>query len=285
LKLKPIDNENKVNTLDARKNLNKFEIAPILFGIIIGIFLSIVFDFLYIFIFHESSSKFYLFAGLALLGGPLIGGIISALTAKGNKFIALLISSITVFILLLILSVLSYVVLPVFSYDGVQVPASCINASNPGSHLPSYLNYSIPGIGTGTLITSDKKSAVVAITDYDHLPFYSTVYLINKSSNKVIQSLQFNNDIIGAAIDDGVLYIFNDKIGYFIDVDNGESVKNLFTIDNYRGIYKSNNYTYMQTTFEISALHIDGSVLSHRTMNMSCIAYGCLISSSPDAVI
>lgn len=265
--------------------MNKFKIAPIIFGIIIGICLSIVFDFLYVFIFHESSSKFYLFAGLALLGGPLIGGIISALRAKENKSIALLISSVAIFVILLVLSVLSYVVLPVFSYDGVQIPASCINASNSGSHLPSYLNYSIPGIGTGTLITSDKKSAVVAITDYDHLPFDSTVFLINKSNNKIIQSLKFNNDIIGAAIDDGVLYIFNDKMGYIIDTDNGEFVKKIFTIDNYRGIYTYNNNTYMQTTLEISALNADWGVLSHRQMNMSCIAYGCLISSSPDVAI
>jgi hypothetical protein len=271
--------------MDVIKTLNKSKITPIIFGMIIGMILSILLDLMYIFIYHESSSEFYLFAGLALLGGPLIGGVISALITKENKFIALLISSVAVFVILLILSLLSYVVIPVFSYDGVQIPASCINASNSGSHLPSYLNYTVPGIGTGTLITSDKKSAVVAITDHDHLPFGSTVFLINKSNNKIIRSLQFNNDIIGAAIDDGVLYIFNDKIGYIIDTDDGEFVKKIFTIDNYRGIYTSDNNTYMQTTLEISALNADGSVLSHRRMNMSCITYGCLISPSTDATI
>ena len=110
-------------------------------------------------------------------------------------------------------------------------------------------------------------------------------FLSIKSSNKIIQSLQFNNDIIGAAIDDGVLYIFNDKIGYIIHTDDGEFVKKIFSIDNYRGIYISNNNTDMQTTLEISVLNNDGSVLSHRQMNMSCIAYGCLISLSPDAAI
>ncbi len=271
--------------MDDIKILNQLKILPIILGITIGVIFYVVLDFMFVFIFHESSSEFYLFAALALLGGPLIGGFISALKSKKNKLIALLISGVAVFVILLILSVFSYIVLPVFSYDGVQIPASCINASNSGSHLPSYLNYTVPGMGTGTLITSDKKSAVVAITDYDHLPFDSTVFLINKSSNKIIQSLQFNNDIIGAAIDDGVLYIFNDKIGYIIDTDDGEFVKKIFSIDNYRGIYISNNNTYMQTTLEISVLNNDGSVLSHRQMNMSCIAYGCLISSSPDAAI
>ena len=166
--------------MDDIKILNQLKILPIILGITIGVIFYVVLDFMFVFIFHESSSEFYLFAALALLGGPLIGGFIST-KLKKNKLIALLISGVAVFVILLILSVFSYiVVLPVFSYDGVQIPASCINASNSGSHLPSYLNYTVPGMGTGTLITSDKKSAVVAITDYDHLPFDSTVFLINK---------------------------------------------------------------------------------------------------------
>ena len=247
-------------------------------GIIIGIIFSVIVDLSYILLFHERGSEFYLFASLALLGGPLIGGIISALIAKENKLKALLISFSVVFIILIILTVLSYVILPLFFYDSVQIPASCIDNASSGSHLPSYLNYMMPGIGNGTLITSDDNSAVVAMTDYDHLPFKSTVYLINKSNNKIIRSLYFNNDIIAAVIDDGTLYIYNDKILYSIDTDTGEYVKNMFTIDNYRGIYKSGNNTYMQTTAEISALGTGGSVLSHRQLNLRCIAYGCFVS-------
>lgn len=274
-----------MNALEIIEKLNKRKITPIILGIIIGIILSITFDLLYVKIFHESSSKFYLFAGLALLGGPLAGGLISALVSKENRSTALLISSSTVFVVVFFLTVLSYLVLPLFSYDSVQIPASCIDNASSGSHLPSYLNYAIPGIGNGTLITSDNKSVVVAMTDYSHLPFKSTVYLINRSTHNVIQRLNFDNDIIAAAIDQDTLNIFNDKIGYYINTENGEFVNTVVRLDNYRGLFTSNNNTYMQTTFETSVLNADGSVGSHRRMYMNCTAFGCFISGSTGQVI
>jgi hypothetical protein len=114
----------------------KFRISPVKFGVIMGVILSIVFDLLYISLFHESSLEFYLFVCLILLGGPLIGGVITALKSKENKRKALCMSSGAVFVIVIIFSFLSYVVLPVFSYDGVQIPASYINNdSNSSSHL------------------------------------------------------------------------------------------------------------------------------------------------------
>jgi hypothetical protein len=266
--------------------IKKSTIASIIIGIIIGVLLGVVFDLAYISIYHESSSEFYLFAGLALLGCPLVGGIISAVRMKEDKLLSLLISSCTVFVILIFLAIFSYVVLPLFSYYSAQVPASFIDhAHNFSSHMPSYLNYSIPGVGTGTLITGDNNSAVVVMSDYDHLPYASTVYLINKSSNKVIRSLNFNNDIIAAAIDQGTLNIFNDKIGYYINTENGEFVKTIVRLDNYRGLFTSDNNTYMQTTFETSVLNADGSVGSHRRMYMNCTAFGCFISGSTGQII
>lgn len=271
--------------MDLIKKL-KLHITPVISGIIIGIILGVVSYSTYVLIFNESSSGFYLFAGLALLGSPLVGSIISALMAKEDKTIVLLISGSATLLILFVLAVLIYVVLPVFSYESVQLPASRIdNAPNSSSHMPSYLNYSIPGIGTGRLITGDNNSAVVAMSDYDHSPFASTVYVVNKSNNKILRSMHFNNDIIAAAIDQGTLYLFNDKIGYLINAQNGEFRRVLVTFDNYRGLFTSNHSTYMQTTFEITVFNADGSVASHRRMYMNCTAYGCFIDGSTGRVI
>ena len=265
---------------------SKLNLTPIIFGIIIGVVLGVAFYVTYALIFHESSSEFYLFSGLALLGSPLVGGIISALKAKEDKSIALLISGSAILLILTVLSILAYVVLPVFSYESVQLPDSSINnASSPGSHMPAHLNYSIPGIGTGTLITGDDNSAVVVMSGYGHLPYTSTVYLIHKSSNKTLRHLNFNNDIIAAAIDQGTLNLFNDKIGYYINTENGEFVKTIVRLDNYRGLFTSGNSTYMQTTFETSALNADGSIESHRRMYMNCTAFGYFISGSTGQVM
>jgi hypothetical protein len=275
-----------VSVLDVTKNLNQHKVIPIILGIIIGLLLSIVSDLTYVYVFHESSSTFYLFAGLALLGGPLIGGLIAALIIKEHKFTALLISGFAIFVILLILSILSYLVFPLFSYESVQLPASCINnASSSSSHMPYSLNYSIPGVGIGKLLTSDNNSAVVVMSDYDHLPYPSTVYLINRSGNKVLRSLNFDNDIIAAAIDQGTLNLFNDKIGYYINTENGEFVNTIVRLDNYRGLFASDDHTYVQTTFETSVLNADGSVGSHRRMYMNCTAFGCFISGSTGQII
>lgn len=274
-----------MRALDQLKKL-KLNITAIISGIIIGVILGVAFYSTYVFVFNESSSEFYLFAGLALLGSPLTGGIISALMAREYRPTQLLISGSAIFLILFVLSSMIYVILPVFSYESVQLPASCINnAPNTSSHMPSYLNYSIPGIGIGRLITGDNDSAVVVMSDYDHFPYASTVYVVNKSNDKVLRSFRFNNDIIAAAIDQGTLYLFNDKIGYLINAQNGEFRRVLVTFDNYRGLFTSNNNTYMQTTFEISVFNADGSVASHRRMYMNCTAFGCFIDGSKGQVI
>jgi hypothetical protein len=275
-----------VSVLDVIKNLSRLKAIPIILGTIIGLTLSIVLDLIYVYAFQESSSTFYLFAGLALLGGPFIGGLIAALITKEHKLIALLISGFAIFAILMVLSVLSYLIFPLFSYESVQLPASCINtASSSSLHIHSYPNYSIQGIGTGILITGDNNSAVIVVSDYDHLPYASTVYVINKSSNKVIRSLNFDNDIVAAAIDQGTLNLFNDKIGYYINTENGEFVDTMIRLDNYRGLFSSNGHMYMQTTFETSVLNADGSVGSHRRMYMNCTAYGCFISGPTGRII
>lgn len=195
------------------------------------------------------------------MGGPLAGSIISALMAKEDKPALLLMSGSAILLILAVLFVLIYVALPIFSYESVRLPASCIDgASNSSSHMPLYRNYTIPGIGTGRLIASDDNSAVVAMSDYGQLPYASTVYLVNKSENKILR-------------------------GFYFNAENGENARILLTFDNYRGIFTSDNSTYMQTTFEISVFYADGSVASHRRMYMNCTAYGCFIDGSTGQVI
>jgi uncharacterized membrane protein YbaN (DUF454 family) len=274
-----------VKALDLIK-IMKLNVAHIIIGVIIGIILGVAFYLMYVYIFHESSSEFYLFAGLALFGSPLAGSIITSLIVSEDRPKVILISGGAILLILIVLSILAYLVLPLFFYESVQLPASYIDhGSNSSSYIPSYLNYSIAGIGTGRLITSNNNSAVVVMSEYDRSPYASTVYLINKSSNKTLMSLNFNNDIIAAAIDQGTLNIFNDKIGYYINTENGEFVKTIVRFDNYRGLFTSDNNEYMQTTFETSFLNADWSVGSHRQMYMNCTAFGCFIIGSTGQII
>lgn len=175
---------------------------------------------------------------------------------------------------LLVIFILSYIINPLFSSSSVPIPASCTGTI---SQLPSSLNYVIPDVGTGTLLASDKISAVVVMVDYEKSPLTSTVFLIRKSDNKILQTFRFDNDIVNAGIYDGTLYLFNDKIGYTLNTSTGDYVHHIFTIDNYRGVYKLNNTQYLQTNLEISELKSNGSIISHRRVDMKSIVLGCLI--------
>ncbi len=137
------------------------------------------------------------------------------------------------------------------------------------------------------LITSDTQSAVVAQIDYKHPPFPSTVFLVNKGDNKIIQSMQFKNDVISATIDGDTLQIYNDKLGYLIDARTGELEKNLLLVDNYGGLSESDRpiisrassgHWYMETTVVISSWNVDGTVKSRPHLTLNGIALGCFVS-------
>ena len=227
---------------------------------------------LYVYAFGEGSSAFYPFAFLILLGCPLVGGAATFYRSRkviGNRARrASFVSGGIIFTILIALAFLSYVVLPVFIFASAEVPGSCMN--NPPS-----TEYTVPGLGSGILLANDSRSSVLVLVDRSNPLFNSTVFLVNKSNNESIMTMKFNNDVIGAGISDGTLYLFNDRLGYFIDTANGQYVRNVIKTDNYRGLYTSGNTTYMQTNMELSAVNVNGSVISHMILHFASLVYGC----------
>ena len=234
--------------------------------------LGILIYLLYVYAFGEGSSVFYLFAFVMLLCCPLVGGAATFYRArKGNESRAhkkSFVSGAVIFTILIALAFFSYVILPVFFFERAQVPGSCMN--NPPS-----MEYTVPGLGMGILLASDSRSSVLVLVDRSKPLFNSTVFLVNKSNNESIMNMKFNNDVIGAGISDGTLYLFNDRLGYFIDTANGQYVRNVIETDNYRGLYASGNTTYMQTNMELSAVNVNGSVISHMILHFASLVYGC----------
>lgn len=262
------------------------KIPPVWLGIGIGALVGIMFGLVYLVVLHEPGSAFYPFAGLIFLGSPLIGGIVATLKTQGHRRRSFFASSSSVFGIVWMLFVLTYLVSPLLDRTSVQLPAICDEFD--GRFDPSFpLSYTLPNVGTGVLITSDAQSAVVAMIDDNHPPFPSTLFLVNKSDNQVIRSMSFSNDVISAAINDDILYIYNDKIGYIIDARTGEFVKNFFTLDNYGGLSQSDRpfisrassgNWYMETTAVISSWKIDGTVVSRLHLTFNGIALGCFVS-------
>ncbi len=268
------------------------KIPSVWLGISIGTLVSLVLGWVYLVVLREPGSAFYLFAGLALLGSPFLGGIISLVKTQGHRSKAFFTSGSIIFGIVWILFILIYLVLPQFDRTSVQLPAFC-DGFEGSFNPPSQLTYTLPNIGAGVLITSDARSAVVAIIDYHHPPFPSTVFLVNKSDNKIIQTMTFKNDVISATIDEDTLYIYNDKLGYLIGARTGELEKNLLLMDNYGGLSESDRpiisrassgHWYMETTAVISSWNVDGTVKSRPHLTLNGIARGCFVSGDTQEV-
>lgn len=171
---------------------------------------------------------------------------------------------------------LVYVAFPVLApYGSVRIPPECLAITNRDADVPASLSYAIPGVGDGALVAGDTTDVVVRERDYARTPVVTEVFLIRRRDKAIVWKMTFPSDIVDAAMHDRVAYIFNDKLGYFIEESTGRSAGYLIETDNYRGVYKSGNAFYVQTTAEFSAIGLHGNSLSHLRLNMRSIAFGC----------
>ena len=267
--------------------------TPIRIGIGIGLIVSLASGLAYIEVLHEPGSAFYPFAAVVFVGGPAIGGILAALTAQEGKVRAFLGSGTIVFGGALALFIVTYVVLPQSLRANVQLPGFC-DGFDGRLDLPSNFSYPLPDGNTGILLTENAESAVAATIDGDGAPLSSTMYLIRKSDNMILRRMRFDNDVITASIDEGTVYIFNDKLGYLIDEHSGELEENLLLIDNYGGLTEtdrpfisraSSGNWYLETTGVVSSWNIDGTVKSRPHLTFSGIARGCYVSGASGEVV
>ena len=258
-----------------------------------GALAGMVFGSVYILILHEPGSAFYPFAALTFLGAPLIGGIVARSQAQDHRLKAFLTSSAAVFGIVWALFVFTYVVLPQFDRRSVQLPEFC-DVLDGIFNPPAQLAYALPAVGTGILLASDSQSAVVVMIDSGQPPFPSILYLVHKSDNRIIQRMGFNNDVVSATIVDGILYIYNDKLGYVLDARTGELEPDFLLIDNYGGLSESDRpiisrassgHWYLETTAIISSWNIDGTVRSRPRLTFNGIARGCFIAGATHDVI
>jgi hypothetical protein len=267
----------------AMKVMQNVSLAP---GIIFGTLFSIIAGMVYILLLHEPGPVFYPFAALVFFGGPLIAGTAGAARSREHKYRAFLISGGTVFIAALVLFFITYAVLPQFDRTSVELPESC-NGFDSSPHPAPALAYELPGTGTGVLVAGSEQTAVVAMIEYTRVPYPSTVYVVNKSDNRILKRMDFTDDTIIATIDSGIVYLYHDKLGYFIDARTGAPEKNFLLIDNYGGLSGSDRPVlpgasegrrYLETTAVISSWSTDGTVRSRTRLTMNGIAYNCFVN-------
>ncbi len=267
--------------------------APVASGIIVGALFSVIAGMVYLLPLHEPGSLFYPFAALVFLGGPLIAGTAGATRSREHKFRAFLISGGTVFAAALVLIFITYAVLPHFDRTSVLLPESCSGFSG-GPHPAPALAYELPGTGTGVLVADSEETAVVAMIDYSGAPYPSTVHIVNKSDNRTLRRLDFPDETIIETIDGGIVYLYNDKIGYFLDARTGAPEKKFLLIDNYGGLSDSDRpflpgafgeRRFLETSAVISSWSVDGTVRSRSRLTMNGIANNCFVNGGTGEIV
>lgn len=283
-----------------------FKIKPVWLGVTSGVLVSLVFGLVYFVVLSEPGSAFYLFAGLTFLGGSLIGGLIAVTIKPEHQQKTFLTTSVTVFGVVFVLFLILYLVVPQFERASVPLPAFC-DGFDGNFQPPAQLAYTLPDQSTGILMIDDQETAVVARVSanppsgVNHPPdakqplFPTQVFIVHKPGNKILQSLTFQNDIVSAAIGPGLVYIFNDKLGFLFDAHTGNLEENFLTLDNYGGLSPtdrpfllsnaSTGHWYLETTAVISSWNIHGRVVSRPHLTFNGIAFGCFISGSTREVI
>jgi hypothetical protein len=262
-------------------------------SIFFGTLFSGIAGMVYILSLHEPGPVFYPFAALVFLCGPLIAGTTGAVLSPGHKYRAFLISGCAVFGAALVVFFIIYAVLPQFDRTSVQLPESC-NGTDRSPLLSPAPAYELPGTGTGVLIAGSVQTAVVAMIDYTKAPYPGTVYVVNRSDNRTLQRMDFADDTLTAAIDSGIVYLYHDKMGYFINARTGAPEKTILLIDNYGGLSGSDRPVlpgasegrrYLETTAVISMWSTDGTVRSRSRLTMNGIAYHCFVNGKTGGIM
>lgn len=165
-----------------------------------------------------------------------------------------------------------FIVLPLVGpFGSVSVPARCTIQT---SHLPTSRNYAIRGVGTGAMLVENAHVAVVVFANYGQSPFYTHVYIVNRHTDQVANYFVFPTNVIDAGFDGDTLYLFNDKLGYFVSAVNGQSISDVVTSDNYRGLYEPNR---VQSDLTISGITFNGTLFFRHHIPMSNIVRGCFL--------
>jgi hypothetical protein len=163
----------------------------------------------------------------------------------------------------------------IWPYSGVRVPTTC-RAEAMGE--PVAVRVTVPGVGDGTLVASDGPSRVVAVAAADGHTAGGSAHVL--AGDSVVFSVPIASRVVAAGVADGRVYLFDDKLGYFLDASTGIRLPRLFTADNYRGIYTSGGAEFVQTTFEVSAVGMDGRPFMAETLRFGAIVDGCMLASA-----
>jgi hypothetical protein len=157
-------------------------------------------------------------------------------------------------------------------YTTVVVPPACALAITPVA--PSHTT-AIPGSGSGTVIAVDGDRAVAVVTGQTPSPRPLAAYLLDRSGAGILWEVPLHSEAVVAAIDDGIVFLWDDKIGYIVSASTGEPLGAVVRSDNYRGIFQAPDGRRLQLDAEVTAIGLAGAIVSHRSIALAGVVDGC----------
>jgi hypothetical protein len=258
---------------------------------IAGLGCSVAVGLFYLFALHEPGALFYAFAILAFAGGPCVAGLLAARGARpsGKAFVA---AGAAVFGAVFALFLFTYTLWPQFESTSVRLPPFCTDGVSL-AHPPAFLSYAVPGSGERGILIARGEGRAVVVVPADAPPHPSRVFVIDTNANRVLNELTFPSDVVMAAIDGGMTYIYNNRLGIFLDARTGRLKPVFFTIDNYSGLsrvahpvlpHTPGTAWYVETDAVISSWGVDGSVRSRPHMFLNAVAQGCYVNGKTERI-
>ncbi|MGH7764938.1 MAG: hypothetical protein ACREOM_11060 [Candidatus Dormibacteraceae bacterium] len=152
-------------------------------------------------------------------------------------------------------------------YSRRPIPPEC---SSGLTHIPSDRMLDVPGIGAAWLVAADSGAEVLFGS--------GTAYLLKLPTQSVLWQQSFASGEISAALQSGIAYVFDDKIGYFLSATTGEIQPHIVESDNYRGLFTSDGKRWVQTDMLYSAIEPGAKLILHRHLDFAVIADGCVVA-------
>jgi hypothetical protein len=165
------------------------------------------------------------------------------------------------------------------SYTSVIVPATCAETVSP---IPLGRTIDVPGRGSGVLLAADGERAVAVVIDTTPRPRPVDAYLVDQAASVILWQVTIASDAVVAGIDAGIIFLWDDKIGYAVSASTGRPLSALVRSDDYRGIFTSGDGRRLQLDAEVTAIGLAGDPLSYRTFSLAGVVGGCTFGMTGD---
>ena len=189
------------------------------------------------------------------------------------RWVLLVAASLLVVGLLAILAVAAYALTA--PYTSVAVPSAC---GGPDLPAPDTHRVTVPPLGDGILLARDGETSVVIFPAADGSTIGANAVVLVGDTG--VARVRIASRTVAAGIADGVVYLFDDKLGNFMDATTGLRVPRLFTIDNYRGIYSSGGAEFVQTSMQVAGVGLAGRPFMAQALPFGAVVDGCLLASA-----